>query len=233
MIFRIRSQNISGNDRGDIDMQRKFPNLTPVKHKKDGYQGWIDGVTKIESLFTGDSDLPWQYRVYLPEGGRKVAPEEDLEHNLDLKGLPPQELRGRYAESFEGESDLHAIGYNLTEHNPLERRELLIFCALPMFGPDRVLRNLCDILWRKVRRNKEEKIEKYHNAIEQWSHDLDFVLQHESVDLETLDQETLNYVVAVKEHIAQYTDIQSHVPVDKIFSMKINKGDKARKTKKS
>lgn len=197
-------------------MQCKFPNLTPVKHKKDGYVGWIDGVTKIETLFTGNSDAEWQYRVYLSAEKRNVAPEDDLEHNLDLKGLPPEDLRSRYAESFEGESDLHAIGYNLTDLNPEQRRELLSFCALPMLGPDKSLKSLCDILWRKVRRNKVEKIEKYHNAIEQWSHDLDYILTHKSVDLNKLTQETLKYVAVVKDHLEKYVHVESDVPVKKI-----------------
>jgi hypothetical protein len=191
-----------------IVVERRFPNLTPVRHKKEGYAGWIDGVTKIEGLFTGNKNMAWQYRVYLSDGKRKVAPEEDIEHTADLKGLPPEELRSRYVESFEGESDLHALGYNLSDMNQEERQKLLVFCALPMLGPERVIKSLCDILWRKVRRNKTEKIEKYHNAIEQWSRDLDFVLKHDSVDVNSLNQDIRNYVSAVQQHLEKYVYVE-------------------------
>lgn len=192
-------------------MERKFPNLTPVQHRTEKYHGWIDGVTKIETLFTGNHDVPWQYRIFLADGTRKVAPEEDLKHISQSPDFPPRDLLDRYVDSFEGESDLHALGYNLSDLNPEQRQQLLVFCALPMLGPERVLKSLCDILWRKVRRNKMEKIDKYHNAIEQWSHDLDFVLNHKTVYLKELSEDTVNYVVAVKDHIEKYTDIQSSV----------------------
>ena len=197
-------------------MQRKFPDLTPVIHTKDKYTGWIDGVTKIESLFTGKSDKPWQCRVYLEDGTRKVAPEDDLEHIADAPKFPPKELLERYVHSVEGESELHALGYNLTDMNPQQRHRTLVFCAIPMMGPERVLKNLCDILWRKVRRSKAEKIEKYHNAIEQWSHDLDFVLSQPAVHLETLSRDILNYVIAVKEQLKKNTNIPTDFPPEKI-----------------
>ena len=199
-------------------MERKFPNLTPVVHKKEKYKGWIDGTTKIESLFTGNTDCSWQYRIYLSDGTRNVAPEGDLKHIEESSDFPPRELLDRHVDSFEGESDLHALGYNLSDLNPEQRQKLLTYCILPMIGPERALKSLCDILWRKVRRNKTEKIEKYHNAIEQWSHDLDFVLNYEKVNLKVLSQEVLNYVVAVKEHIEKYTDIQSSIPLKTIAS---------------
>lgn len=108
--------------------------------------------------------------------------------------------------------------------NPEERRRLLTFCALPMLGPERVLKSLCDILWRKVRRNKTEKIEKYHNAIEQWSHDLDFVLEHETVDLKELSRDILNYVSAVKDHLEKYAHVEGDVPLKKISDISSKKG---------
>jgi len=197
-------------------MERRYPNLTPVRHKRDKYTGWIDGITKIDGLFTGNVDVPWQYRVYMADGTRRVAPEEDLEHDRDASGLPPKELRERYVDSMEGESELHAIGYNLSDLNSEERRRLLVFCAFPMLGPEVIVRNLCDILWRKVRRKKEEKIERYHNAIEQWAHDLDFVLGHEQVALKKFPPDLLNYVIAVKEHLEDYVKIKSDIPLARI-----------------
>jgi len=197
-------------------VERAFPNLTPVIHKEDQYRGWIDGVTKLESLFTGKADTPWQYRVFLADGTRRVAPEQNLEPVSDAADFPPRELRSRYVESIEGESDLHALGYNLSDMNPDQRRKFLHFCALPMLGPERVFKNLCDILWRKLRGNKPEKIEKYHNAIEQWAHDLDFGLNHPSVDLKTVSPDVLQYIAAVKTHIAKHTDISTTFPLENI-----------------
>jgi hypothetical protein len=211
-------------------VETKFPNLTPVEHKKEKYTGWIDGVTKIEALFTGNTDVAWQYRIFLLDGTRRFAPEEDLVHIRQNPDFPPKELLDRYVESFEGESELHALGYNLSDLNPEQRKKLLVFCAMPMLGPERVLKSLCDILWRKVRRNKTEKIDKYHNAIEQWSHDLDFVL--EKVDVKKLNQEIRDYVKAVKEHIEQYTDIETSLPAKKIISPKAKKRT-SKKAKKS
>ncbi|MEW5894745.1 MAG: hypothetical protein AB1650_03140 [Candidatus Omnitrophota bacterium] len=192
-------------------MSHEYPNLTPVKHKKEGYTGWIDGITKIEELFTGARDSGWQYRIYLPNGKRKVAPQEDLEHYFGLKGCPPRELLDRYVHAAEGESDLHALGYNLTGLNSEERRKLLVYCAIPMLGCEQVLKSLCDILWRKVRRRQQEKIDRYRNALEQWSNDLDFVLTRESVQTVTLSPELLNYIKAVREHLEEYADIRGNV----------------------
>lgn len=212
-------------------MERKFPNLTPVKHRTDKYEGWIDGTTKIDTLFTGNHDVPWQYRVFLPDGTRKVAPEEDLVHISQSFDFPPRDLLNRYVESFEGESDLHALGYNLSDLNPEQRRQLLVFCALPMLGPERILKSLCDILWRKVSRNKTEKLDKYHNAIEQWSHDLDFVLELKVVDLKALSQDIIKYTATVKEHIEKYAGIESTVPSTKIFSLSDKEVSAVKKTK--
>ncbi|HSV43328.1 MAG TPA: hypothetical protein VLJ10_02125 [Candidatus Bathyarchaeia archaeon] len=200
-------------------MEQQYPNLTPVLHRREGYAGWIDGVTKIESLFTGNTAVPWQYRVYLPDGTRKVAPEEDLEPQLSAQEFPPKELLARYVNSFEGESQLHALGYNLSDLNPEQRERLLFFCALPILGPERVVRSLCDILWRKVRRNKEDNFHRYQNAIEQWSRDLDFVLGQESVDLEKISTDTLNYLLVVKDHLEKYAHVTTRISSQEIGSI--------------
>jgi len=200
-------------------MQRAFPDLTPVAHKTGQYQGWIDGVTRIESLFTGQTGMLWQYRIYLSDGSRRVAPEQDLVAVAVAPEFPPRELLSRYVESIEGQSDLHALGYNLSDMNPDQRRKFLDFCALPILGAERVLKNLCDILWRKLRGNKIEKIEKYHNAIGQWTHDLDFVLSHPRVELASLSRELLNYIAAVKTHIARHTEIPTGITAETIMDL--------------
>lgn len=56
-----------------------IPDGTKVKHKTLNYFGYIDGVTRVKSVFTGNKDCEWQYRVRIPgKDKRMIAPEEDL-----------------------------------------------------------------------------------------------------------------------------------------------------------
>ena len=58
-------------------------NGSKVKHIKLNIIGVIDGITKIRSLFTGNVDCDWQYRIKLiGQEERIIAPEEDL---IELK----------------------------------------------------------------------------------------------------------------------------------------------------
>ena len=55
-------------------------NDTLVKHKILGYEGLVDGVTKLKMLYTGERTCEFQYRIkVLGQDKRFVAPEEDLE----------------------------------------------------------------------------------------------------------------------------------------------------------
>jgi hypothetical protein len=55
-------------------------NDTLVKHKILGYEGLIDGETRLKLLFTGDRTCASQYRIKVfGLDKRFVAPEEDLE----------------------------------------------------------------------------------------------------------------------------------------------------------
>ena len=55
-------------------------NNTLVKHKILGYEGLIDGETRLRLLFTGDRTCQSQYRIkVLGQDKRFIAPEEDLE----------------------------------------------------------------------------------------------------------------------------------------------------------
>lgn len=50
-----------------------------VKHKKLGYEGTIDGQTTLRMLFTGNKDVPFQYRIKVANQEKRfVAPKEDL-----------------------------------------------------------------------------------------------------------------------------------------------------------
>jgi hypothetical protein len=55
-------------------------NNTPVRHKILGYEGVIDGETRLKMLFTGERGVTYQYRIKVPgQDKRFIAPEEDLE----------------------------------------------------------------------------------------------------------------------------------------------------------
>ena len=55
-------------------------NDTLVKHKVLGYEGLIDGQTRMKLIFTGDRACDSQYRIKVPGVDKRfIAPEEDLE----------------------------------------------------------------------------------------------------------------------------------------------------------
>jgi len=55
-------------------------NDTLVKHKILGYEGLVDGVTKLKMLYTGERAVEFQYRIkVLGVDKRFIAPEEDLQ----------------------------------------------------------------------------------------------------------------------------------------------------------
>ena len=65
---------------------KMLENDTLVKHKILGYEGLIDGHTRMKLVFTGERGCDIQYRIkVLGQDKRFIAPEEDLEvgHNKD------------------------------------------------------------------------------------------------------------------------------------------------------
>jgi len=53
---------------------------TLVKHKVLGYEGLIDGHTRMKLIFTGSRDCEFQYRIKVfGQDKRFIASEEDLE----------------------------------------------------------------------------------------------------------------------------------------------------------
>jgi hypothetical protein len=59
---------------------KMIENDTLVKHKILGYEGLVDGVTKLKMLYTGERGSEFQYRIkVLGQEKRFIAPEEDLE----------------------------------------------------------------------------------------------------------------------------------------------------------
>ena len=55
-------------------------NDTLVKHRILGYEGLIDGQTRMKLIFTGERGCEYQYRIKVfGQDKRFIAPEEDLE----------------------------------------------------------------------------------------------------------------------------------------------------------
>jgi len=69
-------------------------NDTLVKHKILGYEGLIDGQTRMKLIFTGERGCDSQYRIKVfGQDKRFIAPEEDLEvGNKDKE----KELQGMF-----------------------------------------------------------------------------------------------------------------------------------------
>ena len=114
-------------------MEEEWPIYTPVRHKIEGYKGWIDGVTRLKDCFTGHVESVWQYRIRMIDSEkRKIAPPEDLERItegaqlpvflvrntapafIDVDGMlvvnPDYDGKKRFIE----ETDLHALGYQIS-----------------------------------------------------------------------------------------------------------------------
>ena len=69
-------------------------NDTLVKHKILGYEGLIDGQTRMKLIFTGERGCDFQYRIKVPgQEKRFIAPEEDLEIGNKEK---EKEMQGRF-----------------------------------------------------------------------------------------------------------------------------------------
>ncbi len=69
-------------------------NDTLVRHKILGYEGLIDGQTRMKLVFTGERGCESQYRIkVLGQDKRFIAPEEDLEiGNKDKE----KEMQGKF-----------------------------------------------------------------------------------------------------------------------------------------
>lgn len=198
-------------------MAKKLINLTPVKHVRDGYKGWIDETTRMHELFTGNTDVPFQYRIMTHEGERRVAPEEDLEIDRESQVFPPDNVRERYAETREGQSDLNALGYSLSAMSGANRVRFLHECAVSILGVEKVVRNLCDITWRKVARGDGSSLGRYHNALKQWVDDLDSVLNTFEWHQEgVLTEDTVNYVISVKQRMKKLVGFEGELTSDMI-----------------
>ena len=156
-----------------------WPLHTPVKHKKDGYTGWIHATTTLKELFTGDLTVKWQYTIRI-EGDLKlkVAPPDDLQW-IDSKAPFPNYVM--YQESVSDknylqETRLHALGYQITDLNSEQRWDILKFVAIPMLGAKEVVRTIMAVISSRIAR--PANADKFRHAIKAWNKDLNAIVRH-------------------------------------------------------
>lgn len=105
--------------------QERLPIGTKVRHLGEKYIGFIDGVTKLKNLFTGDTHCEWQYRLKIPgQDIRRIAPANDLEVVIDkAKSLPT--LSGPCLYHFTDHRNIASIKkYGLVSWQRLIEREI-------------------------------------------------------------------------------------------------------------
>lgn len=186
-------------------MNNKLPDHTPVRHKTEGYKGWINGITKMEDLFTGNTDCQWQYRILLSDGKqRKIAPPEDLEAIADAAEFPPFILDTKLGKNkkFNEESQLHALGYNISDLNSEERWDILVNVAIPILGVTSVVKTIISLA--SLRCRKIESAKKYIYSLTEWYNDI------ENIFKEYKDNEELNTSSAPKSFKMLKTAMLKH-----------------------
>ena len=160
----------------------QWPRLTPVRHKTENYQGWIDGITRMESCFTGNTDCEWQYRIITdsPDGKRKIAPTEDLEQILEAAEFPPLESEPKSKSGgkgkFKEETPLHQLGYQLTDMAKEERWKVLQNVAVPILGVNKVTYTVLGNAALRV--TNEESADRYRFALIEWYADIKMLFEH-------------------------------------------------------
>ena len=65
----------------------RIPDGTKVRHRSEGHEGFIDGLTEIVIGQTRNPDRRTQYRMNVGEPSRKLAAEEDLLILTDHDGV--------------------------------------------------------------------------------------------------------------------------------------------------
>lgn len=156
--------------------EQAWPLHTPVKHKKDGYIGWIHAKTTMKEIFTGDVSGKWQYTVRVEgENNLKVAPPQDLEW-IETNAPFPEYVM--YQESvseknYLQETRLHALGYQISNLNSQERWEILKYVAIPMLGAKEVVRTIMAVISSRIA--SPANADKFRHAIKGWNTDLNAI----------------------------------------------------------
>ncbi|MBF0504609.1 MAG: hypothetical protein HQL14_05850 [Candidatus Omnitrophica bacterium] len=156
-----------------------WPLHTPVRHKKEGYTGWIHATTTMKEVFTGDLSVKWQYTIRVQGSEQlKVAGADDLEWIESQASFPNYVM---YKESISDknylqETRLHALGYQISDLNSQERWNILKFVAIPMLGAKEVVRTVMAVISSRIAR--PANADKFRHAIRAWNKDLNAIVLH-------------------------------------------------------
>ncbi len=156
-----------------------WPLHTPVKHKRDGYIGYVHATTRMKEIFTGNKEVTWQYTLKV-EGSEqlKVAPVEDLEWIAKDAPFPFYLLYkdSRTDKQYLEETRLHAVGYKISDLNSEERWAILKYVAIPMLGAKEVVRTIMAVVSSRIAR--PANAEKFRFAFKEWNRDLNAIARH-------------------------------------------------------
>jgi len=156
-----------------------WPLHTPVRHKSDGYVGWIHSTTTLKNVFTGDVSVKWQYTVRV-DGNLKtmVAPPDDLQW-IETQAPFPNYVTFNDSlsdKNYLQETRLHALGYQISDLNSDERWNILKFVAIPMLGAKEVVRTIMAVISSRIAR--PANADKFRHAIKAWNKDLNAIVLH-------------------------------------------------------
>lgn len=172
-----------------------------VKHKRDAYEGVIDGRTKLKGIFTGNQDVEFQYRIRVHgDDKRKIAPEEDLTIiNPPVASFDKKETR------FKERSFLMDAGYSLEVE--VNARRLILEKVVGEQGLFKVVSFLMRSLmygrsgseWPHVFKKSSEpesflisltgndlRTVRYIRALNEWASDVDWLIKncHDAKDFD-------------------------------------------------
>jgi len=156
-----------------------WPLHTPVKHKLDGYIGWIHATTTMKEVFTGDVSVKWQYTIRIDgDPQMKAAPADDLQWIESQAPFPSYLIyQGSVSDkNYLQETRLHALGYQISDLNSEERWNILKYVAIPMLGSKEVVRTIMAVISSRIAR--PANADKFRFAIKEWNRDLNAIALH-------------------------------------------------------
>lgn len=160
-------------------MEDIWPLHTPVRHKQEGYIGWVHATTTMKGLFTGDLSVAWQYTIRVDGSLQlKVAPACDLQWIESQAPFPSYVMyQGSVSDkNYLQETRLHALGYQISDLNSQERWDILKFVAIPMLGAREVVRTIMAVISSRIARPANAG--KFRHAIKAWNKDLNAIALH-------------------------------------------------------
>ncbi|MBF0489066.1 MAG: hypothetical protein HQL15_00425 [Candidatus Omnitrophica bacterium] len=155
-----------------------FEDGSPVRHKTQGYEGVIDGKTSIKEFFTGNKNVPSQYRIHLINSDiRKIAPEEDLEalDPIQFKHANPISQSPENPTKFKSKSFLMEAGYTL-QLNAAARRSILTRVV-----SEYNLYKVVSFLLRSTifnRTGNSKRVDQNMRCLREWGSDVDWMMEN-------------------------------------------------------